>query len=311
MTHRLLLILLIPIAFCGCKRQPAPNVFVDPALATLVPPGTIFTGGVRVQQLQSTPIYQRYVMQGKFPIVEQFAKETGIDPRKNLWEIVIAYDGKTSWVMLRGKFTEMGMEPRVNREGAQRLGYKGYTMLGDERMAVLFLNPTTAVAASAPALRQIIDNRDKTTGMPGWLQEKIKSIPSTNQVWFAGNLAGRDLGKFGIIAQFIESAGMATGGIDLRFGVNAHIAAETKSDDDARRLKDAVREAAGLERLKIPENRRELLRLYDGVQVQNDRSNVDIRVEIPADLLDEFVRLYLLAAGIASPRFIDPPPSLT
>src|SRR5262245_2888517 len=120
-TGRLIVAILISAAVCGCKRQPAPTIVVDPALAMLVPADTVFIGGIHVQQLQPTPIYQRYFREAKLSLVEQFARNTGISVQKDPWEVVACSDSKTTWVMLRGKFAEMGLEPRISREGAQRL----------------------------------------------------------------------------------------------------------------------------------------------------------------------------------------------
>jgi hypothetical protein len=147
----------------------------------------------------------------------------------------------------------MGLEPRVSREGAQRLGYKGYTMLGDEQMAVLFLNPTTAVAAPAPALRHIIDNRDKSTGIPTWLQAKINTIPSTNQVWLA--------------------SAVVSGGMDLRSGVNGRIEVQTNSGGDAMKLANTFRK-----------------KLKDHVQVHSRGSNLEICIEMPADRIGDLLQ---------------------
>src|SRR5690606_23428557 len=130
----------------GCKREPSPTVFVDPALATLVPTDTVFLAGVRMQQLQETPFYQKYMSEGKLAPLEEFEKETGLDAGKDLWEIVLANDGRTSVLLLRGKFSEMGMEPRLKREGIERFSHKGVTLMGDEQAAVAFVSPTIAVA---------------------------------------------------------------------------------------------------------------------------------------------------------------------
>jgi hypothetical protein len=248
----------------ACRQQPSPTVFVDPALATLVPADTVFITGIRVQQLRSTPVYQRYVLGRKLPVVENFARDTGIDPRKDLWEVLIPSDGKATWVMLRGKFTEMGMEPRINREDVQRMRYKGYSMLGDERMAVMFLNPTTAVAASTAGLRRIVDNRDKGTGIPAWLYDRVKSIPSSNQVWFAGNP--------GELKPWIL-ANMVTGAVDFHRGINARVDATAGSDQDAQRVTSALRE------LRAP-----------GLDVRSNGSKVEVEIHASADRLDEFMR---------------------
>jgi hypothetical protein len=230
---------------CGCQKGTSPTVFVDPALATLVPANAVFVAGVRLQQLNRRP---------KLTVVDRFAHESGIEIGENLWEVLIAWDGKADWVMLRGKFSEMGMEPRVHKEGAERFRYKGYTILGDDRMAVLFLNPTTAVAAAPRALWRIIDNRDIGTGLPQPLQAHIKGIPSANQAWFAGKL--REVGDI-------------AGGIDFRSAINPRLTATASTHAEAERFAETLR------------------RVFDGVQVEDKQ----IMLEIPVNRLDDLVAL--------------------
>jgi hypothetical protein len=89
------------VALAGCRPKPAPIVLVDPALAILVPPDAVLLAGVRMKQL----------------------RESGIDPRKDVWELLITSDGKDTVVMARGKFSELGMEPKLEREGVRRFAY--------------------------------------------------------------------------------------------------------------------------------------------------------------------------------------------
>ena len=282
--------LLAALIVTGCRREPAANVFVDPALATLVPGDTVFVAGARVEQLRQTPFYRQYLAPGKIAAVERFARESGVEIRKNLWEVLIPYNGRDWFVMLRGRFAEMGMEPRIQREGARRLGYKGYTILGDERMAVLFLNPTTAVAGPLAALQRLLDFRDRSGGMPTALAAKLRSVASSNQVFFAG-----DASVLRSVSLVDLPAGIVAGGVDLREGLSARITAETASNAHAERLRQAVRAWLGTARLNTPENGRELLRVYDGIRVESDRARVDLHVDLPVDLLDELLRLLLPA----------------
>ena len=100
--------------------------------------------------------------------LDDFQKETGLDPRKDLWEFLIAGDGKQTLVFCRGKFTEFGLEPKLNRPGIKRMSYKGMLMLGNEETAVLFANASVAVAGPTPQLRTLVDNRDNSNnGIPG------------------------------------------------------------------------------------------------------------------------------------------------
>ena len=250
-TLRFLIVVALLLLY-GCQKRTSPTIFVDPALATLVPTDTIFIAGVRVEQLPTTP---------SLAIVENFARDSGIDPRKNLWEVIVPSDGKTTWVMLRGKFAEMGMEPRINKEGARRVSYKGYTMQGDERIAVMFLNPTTAVAADPDALRSIIDNREKTTGIPRWLEQQVAGIPASNQAWFAGKLQG---------------TGQVAGGIDFQSGANPRLSVTTKTRAEAQRFAELLR------------------RLFDGVHVEEGGQGGRVNLDIPVQRLNDLISLFSL-----------------
>jgi hypothetical protein len=238
--------LTLAVLVCGCQRHTSPTVFVDPALATLAPRDTVFIAGLRIQQLPQQP---------KSNLAEKFARESGIDITRNLWEVLIPSDGKTTWIMLRGKFSEMGMEPRVDKEGAQRLSHKGYTILGDDQMAVLFLNPTTAVASTPAALRRIIDNRDAGAGIPASLQAQIKDIPSTNQAWFAGRL---------------PDVGEVAGGIDFRSGATPRLTVRARTAAEAQRLAEMLR------------------RLFDGVEVDD----AHVKLNVPSNRLDDLISLF-------------------
>jgi hypothetical protein len=231
----------------GCQKHTSTTIFVDPALAPLVPAETVFIAGVRVQQLPHRP---------KLTVVDKFAHDSGIDVGENLWEVLMPFDGKNVWVMLRGKFSEMGMEPRINKEGAKRLNYKGYPILGDDQMAVLFLNPTTAVAATPVALQRIVDNRETGAGIPQALQAQIQNIPPSNQAWFAGEL---------------PEIGPIAGGIDFRSGLNPRLTATGEQ--------------------KFVEM---LHRLFDGVQVQQSGTKIRVTLDVPYQRLDDLIGLFSL-----------------
>lgn len=289
-------LLLLPVA-AACKTQRSSTVFVDPALTTLVPHDATFITGIRLQQLQSTPIYRRYFLERKLPAVERFAKNTGLDPRKDLWEFVIASDPRGTAALIRGRFSEMGMEPRLEREGARRFRYSGLAFVGDDRMAVAFLNPSTAIAGSMDALRYIADHRNEATGLPPRVEAKLRSIDSTNQIWFAGDLntylqrsTAADAGN---MAALFRSMKFISGGIDLRNGMNMRASAETASRGDANRLRDAVRGAIGMARLTTSGENTNLLRFYDGIRAEAEGTDLRITINAGPELLDEVIRLSL------------------
>jgi hypothetical protein len=222
---RLIFCALLCLAATGCARKPSPSVFVDPALATLVPAETVFLAGVRMQQLAATPFFRQYG--GRLELVERFKEDTGLDAAK-LWEFLIASDGRTSVTLIRGKFAEHGFEPRLERPGAERFSYKSYILIGDEQNAVVFLNPSTAAAGPAAALRRVVDSRNEATGIPRDLEARISQIPSDQYVWFAsigppGNLPVTGDMRF------------AYGGLHLYSGIRAFLVLEFATAEAAAR----------------------------------------------------------------------------
>jgi hypothetical protein len=295
---RLLLVVALALA-AGCKRT-SPTVFVDPALAVLVPPDTIALAGVRLQQLAKTPYYREWVEKRRLEFVEDFRRRTGLDVTKDLWEVLIASDAKQAVVLLRGRFSEQGQEPRLNIEGARRFGYKGYTFIGTDEAAVVFMNPSTAVAGPTPAVRRVIDRRNEVTSLPDALQSRINSIPSTNQAWFVANLSGRipdigerNAGMWTAIARLGKAMQYAKGGLDVRERFRANIWLEAETEKDAEEFRGAVRALLGLGRLNTGEDRREMLTVFDGMQVARDGRVVHFSTDIPFDLLEKSALPYL------------------
>ncbi len=165
----------------SCRRQPSPTVFLDPALAVLVPPDTTMLAGIRMQRIRATPFSEELK---NSPRLSEFQSSMGLVGESDIWEILIA-SNDSQWVaLLRGKFTEMGMEPRIEKPSARRENFNGIPIVGDEKGAVAFLNPTTAIAGSFDAVLQTVERRNANSGVPESLRKLTDEIPSTNYAWF-------------------------------------------------------------------------------------------------------------------------------
>ncbi len=174
---------LLCLAVAGCGPAQVGSVRVDPALATLVPGDAIMLAGVRLDALRKTPVYQKYIGERNMPGLDDLTRNTGLDPRKDIWELLVVSNGVDLAVLARGNFAPQGEEPRINRPGVQRMPYKGYTLIGNEQGAVAFMNASVAVAGRPAAGRSIIDNRGKSNGIPPALRPKVDAIPSAAQLW--------------------------------------------------------------------------------------------------------------------------------
>ena len=288
------LLVLLCVSLVGCGSAQTRSVRIDPALALLVPADTILLAGIRMEDLRATPFYKKSVGQRSLPVLDSLAKETGLDPRKDIWELLFASDGTKTAILARGQFSSQGLEPRLERQGATRAPYKGYTLIGNEQGAVVFMNATTAVAGRPATVRAIIDQRGRSTGLPPALKQKISAIPAGNQVWLVANggfgelaKAAPNAGNLANLARIMSMLENVTAAADFRAGLSMFATGVCRSDQDARSLGDALRGLVGLARLSTPSNDPDMLRVYDGIQVAQQQRTVRVDVKLSQELLDK------------------------
>jgi hypothetical protein len=282
-------LVLLTLAVCSCSRQPSGRVFIDPAFPPLIPNDTVFLAGVRMEKLRETPVYKRVVELGPATsMLNRFTQQTGLDPRKDLWEFLVVGNGKDTFIMCRGEFAPRGLEPKLEKAGARRFAHKGYTLLGDDTYAVTFMNSSTAIAGPTPLVRSLIDNRARRGGVPASLETRLKEVPPGSHVWAVGDLSAlsrmpaspAESGRTGNFLQFAKLIENAAGGIDLSHGVKLHGTAACRSDEDASRLNSAVRAIVGLGRLNTPSDEPELLRAFDAIKSQQNGTTVTLDAEL-------------------------------
>jgi hypothetical protein len=159
-------------------------------------------------------------------------------------------------------------------------------MLGNETAAVLFMNPSTAVAGRTATLRRVIDRKTEAGGIPANLKAMIGKVPPNSHLWFVANTgSGTQVG--GMLAQLIGRVQRAWGGADVRQSFRANVRLEASTEADAEQLRSAVRGLMGMLRLKTPEDRREILHLYDGVQVAREGTQAMVAIDWPFDVLEK------------------------
>ncbi len=243
--------------------MPAPvGPKIDPALITLMPPDTILAAGARVEELVKTPMFQKYFANLPLPVVDQFAEQTGMDPRKSLWEVLLVSDGIHRVVLGRGRFGDQ-MEAKLERSGAVRMEYKGTTLVGNDHLAVIFLNDTTAAVGDVASLHALIDGRSKSNGPPPAIAERLKDIPPNAQLWtvytgpvnpasigaLVGGLPGAWQGNLANLNRLAAALQSVSVYFDLRTGLSGQLHGVYTNDADARTVRDALK---GFDRLRAP-----------------------------------------------------------
>jgi len=290
-------LLIVTLTLAGCVKTP-PGPKIDPALASLIPPDTILLAGARLDQLQKTSLYQKYLANRPVPLIDDFPKQIGLQVRReDLWELLLISDGKQSVILGHGKFANEA-EPRIERRGATRFNYKGYNLVGDEREAVLLVSPSVIGMGPTPALRSLIDSKEKSNGPPAALAEELKQMPAEAMFWAAYGGGVRALpfdlpGDMANINKIIASIQSGAVYLDLRGGVNGLGTGTCGSEQDAKSLYDALRALVGLGRLAVPKDEPEKGRIFDGLRITQESRKVNIHIEEPEELVNTLLDVWL------------------
>jgi hypothetical protein len=290
---------LLSLLIMGCSPAQMGGARVDPALAALVPADTIVLAGIRMSELRSTPLYTKMIAEKRLSELDDFAKRTNFDPRKDVNELLVASNGTDNVVLARGNFKIQAPA------GTRKSVYKGATLYGQGDGAYAILDATTAVAGVESAVRKAIDQKQSGQRGAAGLIDRARGLSGPGQIWVVANGWGalpdrlsRDGGNLSNLSRFFRGVEKATATVDLRSGLVAKAQGECRTEQDAKTLGDAARGVVGLGRLTVPENKPEMLKLFDGIKVDQKDRFIDVDVNVPADLLDGLLQMTGSARGL-------------
>jgi hypothetical protein len=279
------------IAGLACGRLVTKGVVVDSSFEPFIPADTKVLAGVQVTKLQSAPLYTAHKDQLNFGQVQAFSERTGLDPTRDLSEILITWDGTHFLAMARGHFNQTKVGPKLESLGAHRRSYKKYTLFGDDNNSLVFMRDGLIVAGSLQALHDLIDRANKSeAGIPAELQQRLETIPKADQLWAVsrGGLPVNGIAMRSDIDSALSNiVGYVSGAsIGLAIDTGIHFQADLAciSDQGAQRVRDALRGGIGLARLTTKDNQLELLRLYDSIHVDQEKSAIHVRADVAPDL---------------------------
>jgi hypothetical protein len=281
------------LALTACNSAETGRTGVDSTLAALVPPDATMLSGIRMEAVRETPLYRKMLAQQALPQLDDFARQTGFDPRRDVRELLIASNGNGVLMAARGAFNLRAIE------GATKSSYKGYTLYTSESRAVGLIDSSTAVAGPMAAVRAALDRyKAGDRARPDDLLARARQIPPENQIWSVSNgfenlltMTIPQQGNAANVGRILGSLENTTAAADFRTGVNGYINGSCRSDQDAKNLGDAARGLVGLGRLSVPENQPELLKLWDGIKVDQQQRTVKITIAIPEALVDKLIDL--------------------
>lgn len=281
-----LALLLLPFVLCAQPR-------VDNVLVRMVPPGTTSLVGVRMDEARTTAFYRQLVEARKMPQIDEFARETGFDPRRDVREVLYANLSAGSVVIARGSFRLN--RPRTPEMKLTRHGV--YNIWSREGSGYCILDSTLAAAGDVKAIQAVLDEwkSGMHTGAQPLLNRLRTATPAT-QFW------GVSTGFAGFVAEHMPKAGEGLDfsrifnglentwfQVSLATGFNGEVHGMAANDADATRLRDAVKGLIGYGRLSVPQNQPEMLKFWDAITAETQGRNIIVRADLPVNMVDRLV----------------------
>ena len=296
------------IVALSCGRTTSTGISLDRELRPYVPSDANVLAGIDIDRLKPTSLYQRHQSSLNFPLLDASSERIGLDPRRDLSRVLMAWNGKDALFAARGHFSSSVVQQKLAALGVKPAAYGHYTLLAIDRTALVFPKDSIAVAGSTQAVRGLLDTDIQREGsVPEELQQRLQSIPKGDQIW-AVSRVGLPFGEVSMRSDYESALSNIAGyvrGTSLGVGIDtgAHLTAELTcvSAQGAQRVHDGLRAAVALGRLTTKDNEQDLLRIYDAIQVSQDRESVHVRADFQSDLADKLIA-YLsdlkLPAGI-------------
>ncbi len=270
---------------------------VDNVLEKMVPPGATALTGLHVDQLRQTEMYQRIPPSLLQPLDALSRVSSGFDARRDLQEALYAGTPSGRVLLARGAFPA-----KTQWKDLQHKRHGQYDVWVTGRLAFCILDATLAAVGepkaveaaldewtagahtSAQTLLTRADQADPQSQMWGVSADMAASLvggilPGGNENGFDFSKAARSLGEGWFQADFSS-------------GIRMDIQGVTASEADSANLRDALRGLVGLGRLNIPAGQPELLRVWDGITVDQKGRLVILRANIPQNLADKLMEMF-------------------
>jgi hypothetical protein len=291
---------LFALTLAACDSGRIGAVRIDPSLQSLVPGNTTMLAGADIDSLRNTEFYKRGMYLVDFSGLSSFASLTGVDLSKDIHEVLTCSDGKTAVVIADGRWDNNAVQQHLASNGAVRSDFHGRALYTAGTSAVWFPRSRFAAAGPTEAVKQLIAAQEGNHGIPDAFRDKLNVVPEGSQFWLAyiGRPAalaphapqGSNLGN---ILEMVRGVNGLALGLDLRTGLHLEAQVTCDAEDDARRVRDALRGLIGMGRLSTPDNQPDMLKVFDAIEVNRDHAAVNVSAKLPQNLVDKFLDTWL------------------
>ncbi|HEY7302676.1 MAG TPA: hypothetical protein VH601_01070 [Bryobacteraceae bacterium] len=290
--------LLLITAACGTRQST--GVSVSRTARRMIPPDARALAGIDIASLKNTEFYKREGKRLNMPLLDSTEERLGLDPRRDLSNAVIAWDGKKYLLIVEGRFSPAELERRLTAAGAHETPYRKYKLVGDIVNAVAVLNEGVIAAGPLAALEPAIDRfEDSRGGVPESLHQQLDKVPKTDQAWLVstGGLPFVEIRMRSDIqsalSNIVDYVNAMSAGIRVDSGLHLQAEIGCISDQGAKRVHDALRGVIAFGRLSTKDNETELLRVYDAIHVNQKQQAVAVSADFAGELTDALLNRIL------------------
>jgi hypothetical protein len=307
----LLLVIAVLMTAGACSRSER-GAAIDKDFRSAISADAQTLFSLRLDKLKATDLYRRHRQQLDVPQLDAIAGRAGLDPRRDLSNLLLVWDLKSLLLLAQGAIPASQLEAKLVADGAQPIPFKNFTLFTRGVDAVSFPAGGLAIAGSTATVQSVLDLRSRRTGdVPAELRERLAEVPADSQIWVVSR-GGLPMANFplrsNLVANLSNIAAFVSGAsLGLRFDSGSHLQVRLicKSPEGAQHIQDTLRGLTGLARLSTHDNELDLLRMWDAISISKDQQTVRVRADLPADLTDKLIAqlsILLGRAGALSPR---------
>ena len=310
-----------PSLFVALLALPVGAFAADPTLLQMMMPDAQVAAGLQVDAAKNSSFGQ-YVLSHltvNDTKLDQFAAQTGFDPRRDVSEVVIASNGQhnstdSHWIAAaHGTFDVAGISAAAQSHGATPTVYQGVTILthlgsahsGEKSQVttgLAFLDNSTALAGDLNSVEAAIARTKSNTPLTSTALTTAQTASAGKDFWFVTLVP---LSNFSSSVPALGGSGsannnvlaginQASGGITFGDTVTISAQAVARSEKDAQSLVDVVKFFASLVQLNRQNNPAagQVASLLDTLQTSVSGNTTTISLAIPEQQLEQLLNSF-------------------
>ena len=278
------------LAGAGCERKAAaPPLGIDARLAAMVPREATILAGFRMDRVRKSPLYEKY-FRNRIPVGGNTAKEM-MQFQEQIDEVVAAVTGKDTLVLACGRLDRAAIEAKLRSSHAPEATIAGRPGFLKDNVALVLLDGGVAVAGARAQVEDALTRAGKVVSLPARFFQASKNIPAESGVWVisVGRLPALPIPERSNMAnlpRLLQNVELGTASADLSAGLRFSAAATCTSEDDAKQIQTMFRGLIGMARLSTPNDKPELLKVYDRIELKQSARSVEINADLPVDVIE-------------------------